>query len=450
MVLRVLMAGCLMLVLAASGVAEAADAQVPTQATRTAAAPAAGVRAPLPIAPVDDAWRAALPRDPELATRAYLDRLPPAAVQRANDYAEGGYWLELWDFLLGLAVAALMLQGHRSARVRDWAERVGRGAWRRDALFGAVYALASWALVLPFTVYQGFVREHAYGLATQGLGAWALDQLLALGVWVLMLALATPVLYAVMRRSGERWWLWGSTVAVGLLALMVVVSPVFIEPLFNTYKPVADGPVKTELLALARANGVPVEQIFEFDASRQTNRVSAKVSGFLGTAAVALNDNLLRRASLPEIRAVTAHEIGHYTLNHMYKLLLQFGLLILFGFLFAQWAMARLFRRYRAAWGTREAADVASLPLLAALFSVFMFLSTPLFNTIIRTQEVEADRFGLNLAREPHGFAEAILKLAEYRKPEAGALEEFVFFHHPSARLRILDAMRWRQAMGTP
>jgi STE24 endopeptidase len=130
--------------------------------------------------------------------------------------------------------------------------------------------------------------------------------------------------------------------------------------------------------------------------------------------------------------------------------MIQFGLLILFGFVFCDWAMRRLFLRYGAAWGTRSVADVASLPLLAAVFAVFMTLATPIFNTIIRTQEVEADRFALHLAREPHGFAEGILKLAEYRKPDPGALEEFVFFTHPSTRHRLEDAMRWREAMGTP
>ncbi len=145
-----------------------------------------------------------------------------------------------------------------------------------------------------------------------------------------------------------------------------------------------------------------------------------------------------------------AHELGHYVLNHGPKMLMQFGLLILFGLLFCHWAMRRLFARYGARWGTQSVADVASLPLLTAVFSVFMLAATPVFNTIIRTQEIEADRFGLNLAREPHGFAEVMLKLSDYRKPDPGAVEEFVFFHHPSARHRIHDAMRWREAMGTP
>jgi len=269
-------------------------------------------------------------------------------------------------------------------------------------------------------------------------------------VWIGALVTILGIAAAGIRRAGERWWLWGAAACSVLLALMLLVSPVLIDPLFNTYKPLEPGPVRSAVLTMAHATGVPADEVYAFDASRQTKRVSANVSGLGSTAAIRLNDNLLSRTSLPEIRAVMAHELGHYVLNHGPKMLMQFGLLILFGLLFCHWAMRRLFARYGARWGTQSVADVASLPLLTAVFSVFMLAATPVFNTIIRTQEIEADRFGLNLAREPHGFAEVMLKLSDYRKPDAGAVEEFVFFHHPSARHRIHDAMRWREAMGTP
>lgn len=408
------------------------------------------VRAPLAVAPVDDAWRAALPRDADRATQAYLDRLPPAAVQRANDYFEGGYWLILWEFLVGLVIAALMLQGRRSARVRDWAQRVGRRTWLRDGLYGGVYGLVGAVLALPLGFYRGYLREHAYGMSTQTLGDWWGEALLQLGLETAGTVLVVAVLYAVIRRSGARWWLWGAIACSALLALLLVVQPVWIAPLFNSYKPLEAGPVRSAVLVMAQANGVPTQEVYGVDASRQTQRVSANVSGLGDSAAVRLNDNLLRRATLPEIRAVMAHEIGHYVLNHAFKMLLQFGLLILSGFLFCQWAMQRLFARFGARWGTRSVDDVASLPLLAAVFSAFMFVATPVYHSIIRAQEVEADLFGLNLSRDPHGFAEAMLKLADYRKPDPGRLEEIVFFDHPSARRRIHDAMRWREAMGTP
>lgn len=428
---------------------------VPLLCSLALAGPAAagedhGTKVPIAVAPVDDAWRAALPRDAELATQAYLDRLPAASLQRANQYEEGGYWLQLWEFLLGLGIAALMLSGRRAARVRDWAQRVGRYALARDALFGAVYGVSAALLSLPLNFYRGYVREHAYGMSTQGPADWWGEWALGLGLEAVGAAVVVAVLYAVIRRAGERWWLWGTVACSALLALLLLVQPVWIAPLFNTYEPLEAGPVREAVLTLARANGVPTDEVYRVDASRQTQRISANVSGLGSHAQIRLNDNLLNRTSLPEIRAVMAHELGHYVLNHAPKMLMQFSLLILFGFLFCQWALRRLFARFGARWGTQSVGDVASLPLLAALFSAFMLAATPVFNTIIRTQEIEADRFGLNLARDPHGFAEVMLKLADYRKPDPGALEEAVFFHHPSARHRIHDAMRWREAMGTP
>ncbi len=401
------------------------------------------------IRPVDDAWRANLPRNADAATKAYMDRLPPDVVAKSNSYFEGGYWLQLWNFLLGLAVSMVLLGKQRSAHVRNWAQRVGRKAFFRDAIYGGFFSIAGWLLSLPLTIYQGYAREHAYGMATQTFGPWFGEQLIGLAVGTVVTALAVAVLYAVLRRAGERWWLWGSATMVGLMTLMLLVSPVWIDPLFNTYKPIDNGEIKSAVLTMAMANGVPADNVYEFDASRQTTRVSANVTGIFGSAAVRLNDNLLRRSSLPEIRAVMAHELGHYVMNHVYKMIGEFALLLLAAFLFTQWFMERLLNRHGVHFGLQGITDVANLPMFAAAFAIFFFIATPITNTVIRVHEIEADRFGLNLAREPHGVAEAHLKLAEYRKPDPGMIEEF-FFDHPSARFRIHDAMRWREAMGTP
>lgn len=416
----------------------------------TAGAAACAVAPPFPVRAVDDAWRAALPREPEAATRAYLDRLSPEARARSDAYFEGGYWLILWNALLGLAIAAALMWTKPSTAVRDWARRVtGQRRWLSDALYGGFYALATWVLALPLTIYQGFVREHAYGMATQGFGAWFTEQLVALAVMMLVMALAVSLLYAVLRRAGQAWWLWATGVTVGLMALGILVAPVWIDPLFNTYKPVEEGPVKRAVLAMAHANGVPADNVYEFDASRQTTRVSANVSGLGGTASVRLNDNLLRRSGEDEIRAVMGHEIGHYAMNHITKSLAQLGVLVLAGFALAAWAMRRLLARWGARWqvpgGLEGVADVGTLPLLVGLIGLFMFFATPITNTIVRTMEAEADMWSLNLAREPLGLSETMLKLAEYRKTEPGPVEEFIFFDHPSAKSRILMAMRWRE-----
>ena len=419
-------------------------------APASAAAPAASApMAKFHIRPVDDAWRASLPRDADAATQAYLDRLPADVVARSNAYFEGGYWLQLWNFVLGLATSWLLLRRQISAGVRDVCRRIGRVGVARDALYGVFFAVASWVVSLPLDIYQNYTREHQYGMATQTFGPWFVDQLIGLGVQTVVFALALAVLYAVIRRTGERWWIWGTVATMALMVFAVLVGPVWIDPLTNTYKPVSDPVVKAAVLQMAHADEVPVDNVYEFDASRQTTRVSANVSGIFGTASVRLNDNLLR-TSLPEIRAVMGHELGHFVMNHVYKGLCEFTLLILAGFLFAKWAMDALLRRFGTAWGLQGVGDVAGFPLFIAVFSAFLFVTTPINNTLVRTQEIEADRFGLNLSREPHGEAEADLKLTEYRKPDPGPIEEFVFFDHPSTRHRVHDAMQWREAMGTP
>jgi len=409
------------------------------------AAPAKSVE----IRAVDDAWRAALPHDANAATQAYLDRLSPETVARADSYMEGGYWLILWNFVLTLLVTWALMEGQRAARFRDWAMRVGKRTFIADAIFGVGFWLASWVLTLPLTIYQFFIREHQYGLATQGFVAWFAEQLVSLAVSVIVVIIAVPPVMRLIRHFGERWWVAVAGFMIALQVIALMVTPVWIDPLFNTYKPVQDRAVSEQVLAMAHADSVPADNVYEFDASRQTTRISANVSGIFGTAQVRLNDNLLRRTSLPEIRAVMGHELGHYVLNHIYKMLAYLAILYFAGLAFAAWLMRAALRRWGARWSVSGVGDVASLPVLGLAVAAFFFFATPVVNTMVRVQEIEADRFGLNLSREPHGFSDAILQLVEYRKPDPGPVEEFLFFDHPSARFRIHDAMQWREAMQT-
>ena len=305
------------------------------------------------IQPADDAWRAALPHDADKATQAYLDRLPPATVERANAYFEGGYWLILWNLLASLAASWVMLAGRRAARVRNWANRVGRGAWGGDAVFGVAFWLASWGLTLPLTMYQGFIREHQYGMATQGFADWFGEQLMGVAIGAIVAAIAVPVLMRLVRGFGARWWQAAAIFAIVFQVLALLITPVWIDPLFNTYKPVDDPVIKQQVLALAHANGVPADAVYEVDASRQTTRVSANVSGIFGSAQLRLNDNLLRKSSLPEIRSVMAHELGHYVLNHQYKFLAFIAILFLAGFALAAWIVHTSLARCGERWGCK-------------------------------------------------------------------------------------------------
>lgn len=394
--------------------------------------------------PVPAAAQASDHFDPVAATQAYLATVPADKEARSDAYFEGGYWLILWGFLMSAAVYLLLLVTGWSARMRDLAERVTRFTALRTALYWVQFLIVTSVLGFPLVVYAGFVREHAYGLATQGFGSWFGDQLKGLAVGLVFGGVFAIVIYAVLRHATRTWWIWGSVVTVLFQMLGALIAPVYIFPLFNTYKKLDDPRVTAPILSMARANGIPASEVYEVNASRQSTRVSANVSGFLGTERITLNDNLLRRGSLPEIKAVMGHEMGHYVLNHVYKGILFFGVVVVMGFALLRWSVGRVLGRWGAAWGLRGVDDVAALPLLGLLVTIYGFLLTPIMNSYVRTQEYEADIFGLNAAREPDGMATIALKLGEYRKLDPGTLEELVFFDHPSGRTRIMAAMRWK------
>ncbi|HET7649294.1 MAG TPA: M48 family metallopeptidase [Gammaproteobacteria bacterium] len=382
--------------------------------------------------------------DPEKATAAYMAELSPAAKARSDAYFEGGYWLILWSLLYGIGVAWLLLGTKLSARMRDVAEKITRHKWLQTALYSVQYILLTAVLGFPLTLYQDFFREHQYGLSNQDFGQWMGDQFKGLLVALILGTLALIVVYAVIRKAQRSWWLWGSVVLIVFGIFSATIAPVYIAPLFNTYKALPDSPLKARILSMARANGIPASNVYEFDASKQSKRISANVSGMFGTTRISLNDNLLNRSTPAEIQAVMGHEMGHYVLNHVYKDIVFFGIIIVVGFAVVQWGFGRLHARFGARWGIRDVSDVAGLPLLIALFSVYMFLMTPVTNSITRSSEAEADAFGLNAAREPDGFAQAALQLSEYRKMHPGPVEEFIFFDHPSGWNRIHRAMVWK------
>jgi STE24 endopeptidase len=205
-----------------------------------------------------------------------------------------------------------------------------------------------------------------------------------------------------------------------------------------------DPKIVDPILSMARANGIPAKDVFQIDASRQTTRMSANVSGFAGTMRITLNDNLLRRGSSEEIQAVMGHEMGHYVMHHIYTDMMFFFIVIVVAFAYLRWSLQWTLQRWAEKWQIRGIGDTAVLPLVVLLASIFFFVLTPILNTFTRTQEYEADMYGLNASRQPDGEAQADIHLGEYRKMDPGPVEEFIFFDHPSGRNRIYAAMRWK------
>jgi STE24 endopeptidase len=382
--------------------------------------------------------------DPVAATNAYLAKVPPDKKAKSDAYFEGGYWLILWDFLASAIVLLLLLVTGLSARMRNLAERITHFKPIHTFLYWAQFLVLTSLLTFPLTVYEGFIREHKYGLATQTFGPWMGDQLKGLAVGVVLGGLLMVALYGVVRRLPRTWWIWGAITCLVFLAFFILIAPVFIAPLFNKYTRLEDPAIRDPILSMARANGISAKDVWVQDASRQTTRVSAFVTGFLGTERIVLNDNLLKRCSLAEIETTMGHEMGHYVMHHLYKDLMFFGIVIVLGFVFlrksSEWALGR----WGDKWRTHAAGDLAALPLFVLLISTYFFVLTPITNTYSRVEEYEADIFGLNAARQPDGEAEIDLKLGDYRKLDPGPVEEFLFYDHPGGRTRIYAAMRWK------
>src|SRR5215469_13531644 len=398
-----------------------------------------------PVAPViPTAAQPSAHFDPQLAIDAWLATFSPAEKAKSDVYFEGGYWLVLWDFLYGVGVMLVLLETKLSARMRDFADRLTRVRWVQSLVYAIQFVVAITVLSFPLTVYEDFVREHKFGLSNQNFGSWFRDQAVGLVVAAVLAGIAIPILMGMVRRFPRTWPVWGTLVGIMFQIVVIVISPVFIAPLFNKFTPLQNSALKSQILSLARQNGIPASDVYQVDASRQSKRVSANVSGLLGTQRITLNDNLLNRCSPEAILSVMGHEMGHYVLHHLYNSVFFFSIVIAVLFALLRWALGRTLARYGMRWQIRGIGDLAVLPLAALILTVFGFVFTPIGNSFSRTQEFEADIFGLNAARQPDGEAEADLLLGEYRKLDPAPLEEFIFFDHPSGRTRIYAAMRWK------
>ena len=380
----------------------------------------------------------------DAATEAYMAMIPPEATTRSNAYFEGGYWLTLWGFLYSSTMMLLLLNLRWSAKMRDLAERITRFRWLQDVLSWGQFLLLTSLLGFPLEFYQNYVREHKYGLATQSFGPWMGDEGKGLLLGLVFGALAVMLLFAIVRWLSRSWWIWGAVAMTGLLVVSVAIGPVYIQPIFNKVNRLNDPKITAPILSMAHANGIPTNDVYQIDASRQTKRMSANVSGFANTMRITLNDNLLQRGSPEEIQAVMGHEMGHYVMNHIPKSIFFDMVVNVLFFACLFWGLPWALKRWGALWQIRGVTDPAVLPLVSLLAGIFFFVLMPVMNTEIRTHEKEADMFGLNAARQPDGFAQAAIHLSEYRKMRPGMWEERIFFDHPSGYDRIHSSMVWK------
>lgn len=377
--------------------------------------------------------------DPLAATAALIDSLGAQSLANAASYTAGNHWLLLWNLVVGGLLAWVVV---RSGLLDKLDARLGRrGANARAFAAGAAYFPVSALLALPWTLYAEWWRERAYGRTSQPLGDFLGQALLSTLISSVVGALFFVGVYALIRRTGPRWWLWSGALAAATAGALMLAGPVFIEPLFNDYKPVPPGEVRTALEEMAKRSGVPPDRLFVFDGSRQSNNFTANVAGIGGSARIAISDVAFKGASLEEVKAVTGHEIGHYVLGHVWWGIAAITAITMVSFLLAD----RLFPSFARLFGSGAALpDPRGLPVVLFMVSLFLLLATPVMSALSRFSERASDRYSLETVNLPDALATALVKTAEYRDPRPHVLQEILFYSHPSVERRVLAAMQWK------
>ncbi len=373
----------------------------------------------------------------------YLSQLSAEQIQKSDAYFEGGYFLQFFDVAL-TAIAAILFFKFLSIKVKKLAEHLTRFNFLQSIIYFLCFMGFNFLVFLPYTFYVSYLREHQYGLSNHTFLGWFTDTVKGFAISLILLSIFAAVLHKIIQKSSKTWWAWATAFTVVFFSFVMLIAPVYISPLFNDYKKLEDGPVKTMILDMAKSNDIPADNVYWYDASKQTKKVSANVSGALGTMRISLNDNLLLRTSPEEIKAVMAHEMGHYVLNHIYKGILEIGIVFFIIYFVLFKFLQFFFKKYKEKFSFQSEVDIHLAPIFVIAISVLFFIITPVTNSITRWAEVEADIFGLNTAQEPDGFAKVTLKLVEYRKARPSPLEEFWWYDHPSAYNRIKAAMTWK------
>lgn len=378
--------------------------------------------------------------NPEAATKAYIDGLGAEALAKSAAYTMDGHWMILWGLLVSVLTTVILVKLGVADRI--WAKLEKRGWALRTFATAAGLFIVSAIITLPWNIWAEWGHERMYDRTQQPLSDFLMQDAIGMTIATIGGGLFFLGIYALIRRTGKRWWLWSGGFSAVVVSVMLLLSPTLIEPLFNDYKPIPAGPVRDAVLEMAKQVDIPEDRIFIYDGSRQSNNFTANVSGVGSAARIAISDVALKQASLDEVRAVTGHEIGHYVLGHVWRSVLVLSVLAVIFFFLTD----RLFARFARLFGSKatEIADPRGLPVFLFVLSFLGVFAVPVANSLTRISESEADAYSLQLVNLPDALSGALVKTAEYRYPRPHPVQEALFYSHPSVERRVARAMAWK------
>jgi STE24 endopeptidase len=391
------------------------------------------------------------PQPQELKVTQYS--LPPDKLAKAEALYTTRTVLYLFGMVFGIVVLWVLLKLRVAPAFRDLAERVSKNSFLQTLIFVPLLTLLIAIISLPIDIYEQHI-SRAYGLSVQGWASFAGDWLKGEGVSLVILVPVVFGLFRVIRKSPQRWWFYFWLLTLPFLVLLIFVTPVILDPLFNTFEPLEKKQplLVSEIEKVTHRGGlsIPRDRMFEMEASEKVTTYNAYVTGIGATKRVVVWDNTSRDMTIPETLFVFGHEMGHYVLNHVYKGLAFFAAIMLAGFWLGRRIVLAMLARWGEVWHIRGINDLAALPVLMLALSLLSLVGEPIGNAFSRHIEHQADIYGLEVTRglfpsNGQVAASAFQKLGEksYDYPTPNPLLVFWSYSHPSIPDRIQFALHY-------
>jgi Zn-dependent protease with chaperone function len=341
----------------------------------------------------------------------------------------------LWN----LVILVGFLSTGFSARLRSWAEKVGRRWYFSYAIYCNAFCLIYFLLLLPLIYYGRFIHLHHYDLSNQSFGRWLYCSIQAAAI-VLAGGLAGGwIPFFIIKKSPRRWWFYLGLLSPLYLCFTLWIQPALIDPLFHKFTPLQDKELEARIVAEATRAGIQGSRIYQVNTSVDSKVGNAYVTGLMGTRRIVFYDTTLQNMNRDELLFITGHEMGHYVLWHPAQRRAFKSILIL-GSLYVAYLLAGpVIGRFKNIWGFAAPSDFAAMPLGVLAFCLFCFVDQPIYMAFSRHLEHEADRFGLELTHENHAAATAFVELMQVGLgvPRPGAFFTIWFDSHPCIADRI-------------
>lgn len=310
-----------------------------------------------------------------------------------------------------------------------------------SALYFVILAVGLGIIIMPLTYYQGFILPRRYGLSNQKLGAWLTDRAKASALGFLLGLAVVILLYWLLDRFPDIWWLWAGILLLLLSLLLTWLTPTLLLPIFFKLEPLDDVELKQRLMNLAKRAQAQIVGMFTMDLSSKGTTANAMLAGLGKTRSIILSDTLLQQYTAEEVEVILAHELGHHLHRDIPKLIAVQAAVVLLAF----YLSGLVLRASLVPFGFQGIADVAAFPLLFLSLAAFGLIVTPLINAYSRYVEGSADEAALELTANPRAFVTAMTRLTDQNLTVADPSRwvEILFYDHPPYTKRVDLAHRY-------